>query len=236
MHKLILILTCISLVLSAKTLNPKPSPLGAWASVTGDTSVTMIIRDDYLSVALYHPGQKKFFGTFGGTVTSYDGGLKGVMEFDSGNKQAVGKPYALDMKLSDNRMRCTIRGQAVELERVDDGRGNLAGNWRITQRAGPDGQLTPIHGSGPRKTIKILSSTRFQWAAINTQTGEFFGTGGGRYTFENGKYTEMIEFFSRDSSRVGMSLSFDGKLQGKDWYHSGRSSKGDPVNEVWSSL
>lgn len=59
---------------------------------------------------------------------------------------------------------------------------------------------------GARKTIKILSGTRFQWAAINSETGEFFGTGGGNYTFKDGKYTENIEYFSRDASRVGASL------------------------------
>jgi hypothetical protein len=60
------------------------------------------------------------------------------------------------------------------------------------------------------------------------------GTGGGTYTFKDGKYTENIEFFSRDSSRVGSSLAFDGKLENGDWHHSGLSSKGDPIYEVWS--
>src|SRR3546814_4443688 len=83
-----------------------------------------------------------------------------------------------------------------------------------------------------RRTLKILTGTRFQWAAINVETGEFSGTGGGTYTFKNGKYTENIEFFSRDNSRVGMSLSFEGDLQGDDWHHQGKSSKGDPIYEI----
>jgi hypothetical protein len=78
---------------------------------------------------------------------------------------------------------------------------------------------------GARRTLKILTGTRFQWAAINIETKEFFGTGGGRYTFENGKYTEHIEFFSRDSSRVGASLGFDGKIESGAWHHSGLSSR-----------
>jgi hypothetical protein len=50
-----------------------------------------------------------------------------------------------------------------------------------------------------------------------------------------GKYTENIDFFSRDQSRVGMSLSFDFALTPEnDWRHSGKSSKGDPIDEVWS--
>ncbi len=100
----------------------------------------------------------------------------------------------------------------------------------VVNRDGKMNEMKP----GPRKTLKILSGTRFQWAAINTDTKEFFGTGGGTYTFKDGKYTENIEFFSRDNSRVGASLSFDGKVDGKRWHHSGKSSKGDPIAEVWT--
>ncbi len=85
-------------------------------------------------------------------------------------------------------------------------------------------------------TVKTLTDTRFQWAAINPETKEFFGTGGGTYTFKNGKYTGNIEFFSRDSSRVGASLFFDGKLNNGQWHHSGLSSKGDSIYEVWSRV
>jgi len=87
---------------------------------------------------------------------------------------------------------------------------------------------------GPRKTLKILSGTRFQWAAINPETKQFSGTGGGTYTFENGKYTENIEFFSRDNSRVGASLTFDGEVSGDKWKHSGNSSTGNPIAEIWT--
>ena len=52
--------------------------------------------------------------------------------------------------------------------------------------------------------------------------------------FENGKYTERIQFFSRDPQRVGASLSFIAELKDGDWHHSGLSSKGDKIYEVWS--
>ena len=60
------------------------------------------------------------------------------------------------------------------------------------------------------------------------------GTGGGRYTTENGTYTEHIEFFSRDKSRVGAALAFNYELKDEDWHHSGLSSRGEPIYEVWS--
>ena len=87
---------------------------------------------------------------------------------------------------------------------------------------------------GPRKTFKVCSGTRFQWAAYNVETKQFSGTGGGTYTFKDGKYTENIKFFSRDNSRVGMSLEFDFELNEGKWHHKGYSSKGDPMHEVWS--
>jgi hypothetical protein len=87
---------------------------------------------------------------------------------------------------------------------------------------------------GARKTMKILSGTRFQWIAYNNETKEFSGTGGGTYTTINGKYTESIEFFSRDNSRVGSKLEFDFSFIDEDWRHRGKSSKGDLIDEIWS--
>jgi len=124
-----------------------------------------------------------------------------------------------------------VDGISKEWERVDEGKDALSGNWKITGRE-QDGKIVAMR-PGARKTIKILSGTRFQWAAINSETGEFFGTGGGYYSFKDGKYTENIEFFSRDSSRVGASLSFDASLKEGKWHHSGLSSKGDKIYEIW---
>ncbi len=120
-----------------------------------------------------------------------------------------------------------------EFSRIDDGTpGQLLGAWLITGRmeGGSVQAITP----GARRTMKILSGKRFQWIAYNTETKEFLGTGGGTYTTENGKYTENIEFFSRDNSRVGASLSFDFSLEDGNWRHKGLSSKGDPIDEVWT--
>jgi hypothetical protein len=108
----------------------------------------------------------------------------------------------------------------------------LTGDWRIIERE-QNGKMIPIQ-KGHRKTIKILAGSRFQWAAINTDTKEFFGTGGGTYTANNGKYTETIEFFSRDSSRVGNKLSFDFEVKDNNWHHKGLSSTGNKIYEVWT--
>ena len=85
----------------------------------------------------------------------------------------------------------------------------------------------------PRKTMKILSGSRFQWIAYNTETRQFMGTGGGTYITVKGKYIEQIEFFSRDNSRIGTKLDFEFKLDNGEWNHMGFSSKGDPIHEIW---
>lgn len=108
----------------------------------------------------------------------------------------------------------------------------MAGAWRITARLDRDGQMSAMR-PGPRKTIKMLSGNRFQWIAFNSETAGFFGTGGGIYTAENGKYTENIDFFSRDSSRVGQQMGFDYEIKDGDWHHSGLSSTGNKVSEIW---
>ena len=82
--------------------------------------------------------------------------------------------------------------------------------------------------------MKILTPTRFQWIAYNTETKQFMGTGGGTYTAVDGKYTENIQFFSRDKTRVGMSLGFNFDVQEEDWHHSGNNSKGEPMYEIWA--
>ena len=87
---------------------------------------------------------------------------------------------------------------------------------------------------GARKTIKMISGTRFQWAAFNSETKQFSGTGGGTVILENGKYNEHIEFFSRNPDRVGADLSFDFKVDGNKWDHSGKSSTGSPIREIWT--
>ena len=87
---------------------------------------------------------------------------------------------------------------------------------------------------GPRKTMKLLSGTRFQWIAYNTETKQFMGTGGGTYSTVDGVYKENIEFFSRDDSKAGLKLEFDYEIIDGDWNHKGFSSKGDPLHEIWS--
>ena len=119
-------------------------------------------------------------------------------------------------------------------KRIDESKSPKTMNttWRIKAREGADFKMQTIL-KGSRKTLKILSGSHFQWAAFNTETQQFFGTGGGTYTVKDGKYTENIAFFSRDNTRVGTALAFDCVLNGKEWIHAGQSSTGARVHEIW---
>lgn len=207
--------------------------LGAWRSVNGADTSIMLITPGYFTVTVYNASG--FQSTRGGTWESVaDNTATTTIEFNSADKSQVGKHPDATISFEGDQLVCTLGNQQATWTRIDDGSGPMAGVWQITGRES-NGEMREMK-PGARKTIKVLTGTRFQWAAINTETGEFFGTGGGTYTFENGVYTENIDFFSRDNSRVGASLSFKGSVEGNKWDHSGKSSKGDPIHEVWTKM
>ena len=208
---------------------------GAWMEKEdGDESV-LLFADGYVTHTVYNKEGKKFKHTRGGPYTLNGNNFSVLIEFDTEEKDRIGQRLSGTYEVKDNKLNIKLGGDSEDWKRVDEGKAPLAGVWRITHRMQND-SLSAIHQTGPRKTIKILTGTRFQWAAINPETKEFSGTGGGTYTFENGKYTENIEFFSRDSSRVGAALSFDDKLEGGAWHHTGLSSRGEKIYEVWGRV
>lgn len=206
---------------------------GAWEMIpessTSNQRALMIATQKYLSIAVFE--KNLYIRTYGGTYEINDSGLILTLEFNDKHPESVGTKITYKYTRNDNEF--TIENQAkTTWKRLDIGSGVLAGNWQITAREGQDGKMNEMK-RGARKTLKICSETRFQWMAINPETKEFSGTGGGTYTLKDGKYVETLEFFSRDNSRVGASLSFDAKVEENKWQHSGKSSKGDKVNEVW---
>lgn len=229
----LVVLVCAVLAFQKPGLQKADDLTGAWQLKKGSEEQVMLFMDGYVSYTRYDKSGKQFFETKGGTYTVAGNKLTITYEFDTKNKEQVGQAVSYTASFKNNALSTNINGMEAKWKKIDDGASNLSGLWTITARK-QEGQLVPIHQAGTRKTIKILTDTRFQWAAIDPGTKQFMGTGGGTYTFAGGKYTENIEFFSRDSSRVGSALSFDGKLENGDWHHSGLSSKGDPIYEVWS--
>ena len=207
---------------------------GAWVNDASGVSTVRIYTDGFFSVSVYK--STEFIKTFGGSYKVIKGDVMEKLEFDTEQPDRVGTEVKSKMRTNKagDELELSRESDKVKYVRLDDGTpGKLPGAWLITGRYRNDELRTNTPGA--RRTMKILSGTRFQWIAYNVETKEFFGTGGGSYTTENGKYTENIEFFSRDQTRVGASLGFDYTLMDDGgWRHSGKSSKGDPLDEVWT--
>ena len=148
-----------------------------------------------------------------------------------------GKEISINFEFNSNFEKDSLKNLKInwskDWEKVSKKPEDLDGKWLMAGRVTGQGERRR-DTSRPRKTMKFLLNGYFQWTAFNTETFQFFGSGGGFYTTENGKYTEHIQYFSRDNSRVGAVLPFNYSLKGSDWHHQGYSSKGDPMHEIWS--
>ena len=204
---------------------------GAWQNTSDSKQTVLLYQDGYFTQTEYT--SNGFLKTWGGPAKINDGRMNIFMEFNSADSNEVGKEKSLMVNFKDNKLLINEDGSEKIYNRIDDGNAPLAGVWKISARE-QEGKIVPIHQTGARKTLKMLSGDRFQWFAINPDTKQFSGTGGGTYTFADGKYTENIEFFSRDNSRVGARLTFNGDIKDSQWHHSGLSSKGEKIYEIWS--
>lgn len=197
-----------------------------------DKEVVRIYQDGYFAEGAKKTGSNEFLWAQGGEYEAND--YTETLDFHTKNPEIVGEDLDPALNFMDGNDKIKIDNvKEVQIwERISKENNDLDGNWVITgrKRGGELNKMTP----GDRRTIKILGGDRFQWVAFNSATSEFFGTGGGTYSSNNGKYTENIEFFSRDNERVGASLEFEYELKDDEWHHSGNSSKGDPIYEIWS--
>ncbi|HKK77572.1 MAG TPA: hypothetical protein VJ953_21000 [Saprospiraceae bacterium] len=196
----------------------------------GDRSINYVylFSGEFFSwTAFYEDGE--FIATKGGSFDLSNDELMLTYEFDTADPNMVGRTEEHTVSLK--KKTAVIDNQVWK--NTDKGKESpLSGPWLMGGRK-RDGEISRRDTDRPRKTMKILTPTRFQWIAYNTETKAFMGTGGGTYTAVDGKYTENIEFFSRDKTRVGASLGFNFEVKGDDWHHSGKSSKGDPMYEIW---
>lgn len=215
---------------------------GAWKLVSQnqapvvDQELIKIYQDNYFAFGVKKLADNSFVGAGGGPFSMESGKLLETLDFFTLNSELVGGVTSFEINFQGNQLTLsasTPKGPLVEIwERLSASQDDLSGNWVITGRKREEQvqRSTP----GARRTIKILSGGRFQWVAFNSDTREFSGTGGGTYSAKEGNYIETITFFSRDTSRVGASLSFDYQVIDGEWHHSGLSSQGQPIYEIWT--
>jgi hypothetical protein len=232
MKKIIILIICNLFVVNISA----QSFVGAWERLyESDDGVKLksvvIFSDGFQVISTYEAKTGKFIYSNGGTWKLTGDTMTEKVEFDTNNSDRVGSEVTFKVEISDSTM--AIVGSDMKFKRIDSGKpGKLKGPWLMAGRV-RDGKRQLRNTDRPRKTMKILSGTRFQWIAYNTETKQFMGTGGGTYTTINGEYVENIEFFSRDDSKAGLSLSFNYELTNNEWDHKGFSSKGDPLHEIW---
>lgn len=200
---------------------------GAYLSTNKDINRLFLISTNYLSIITYK--DNTYLGTLGGPITNDENAIQLSIEYHDQYPDSVGLKKIIPIQLNNNR---NLKIDGLQVIKTKHKQQDLDGLWRITGRQAGD-KMNAIP-KRDRKTIKILVDGYFQWVAINPAEKGFYGTGGGNYIFDNGKYSENIVFFSRDNARVGHTLDFEGTLKENQWHHQGKSSKGAPIYEVWT--
>ena len=212
---------------------------GAWQQVVsakdGDVTHVLLFSGDYFAWTVHKTEDGAFLATKGGSWKKEGSNLTVTYEFHTADSTRVGTADTWIAREKGGKLQLKGSGLKNSWSQIDNGTSTpLTGPWLFSGRK-RDGEIQRVDmTTRPRKTMKILTGTRFQWIAYNIETKEFRGTGGGSYTAANGMYTENIEFFSRDDSRVGASLKFKFEVIDGDWHHSGNNSKGEPMYELWS--
>jgi len=228
-------ITIIILIL-ANLFSYAQSPVGAWERYYNDENgntirSVVIFSEKFQSIAMFNAISGEFIYSNGGTWELNGNMMTERVEFDTANSERVGNVITFEVMITNDKL--SLPESDWHFSRIDDGGpGDLYGAWLMSGRY-RNGVKQLRNTDRPRKTMKILSGTRFQWIAFDTENKEFKGTGGGTYTTIDGKYSENIEFFSRDNSRVGMSLEFNYNIEKGDWIHRGKTSKGNPLHEIW---
>jgi len=166
----------------------------------------------------------------------------GEFKFTRGGFYSGKKNLNVDFEFNSNFTNDSIKKilytNTKKWKKVSSSKQKLQGKWLMAGRVTKEGEKRRDLNRS-RKTMKFLMDGFFQWIAFDTSNFRFFGSGGGSYNteYENnpekGKYTEKIQFFSRDNNKVGLILPFEYDLRGEDWYHKGLNSKGGALYEIW---
>lgn len=220
-----LIYLCL-LFFSLQAQGQKKELTGAFFLKRSNVNTLWLFKDGYASQIQYR--DSTYINTKGGPFLLERNSIVIHTEYNDRHPDSVGLKMILPLTIQDHSLQ-------IGPEKFSKAKSNdqeLDGVWRISGRQ-VDNKINQIP-KGDRKTIKILVDGYFQWVAINPAEKGFYGTGGGKYLFSAPKYEENILFFSRDNSRIGAILGFKGELIREQWHHSGNSSKGDPIHEIWS--
>lgn len=180
----------------------------------------ILMDDEYLIETQYIEEPPQFVLTRGGFYKPKGSHFMVNLEFNSKFEQ-------------DGMKQMNIESSVKTWDKISKPQLELDGKWLMAGRI-RDNKEQRRDITRSRKTMKFLKDGFFQWIAFNTETFQFFGAGGGYYSAKKERYTEHIEYFSRNNTSVGRVLPFEYSISGIEWHHQGFSSKGDPIHEIWS--
>lgn len=192
----------------------------------------VLLDQDYLVHTVYSKTPAHFKKTVGGFYQIQNDHIILNLEFNSDFPKDSITSMTIPFALRENQLFLEIEGTMHKMEAGSIAPQELDGKWLMAGRVTEEGE-SRRDTTRPRKTMKFLHKGYFQWIAYNTETMDFSGTGGGFFTSKDGKYSENIQFFSRDNTRVGAKLDFTYDMKDGNWHHMGKSSKGDPLHEIW---
>ena len=208
---------------------------GAWSSSEDGITRWLLMVDGCFTWTKYSTLDGFFQNTVGGTYQNNTNQILATIEFNPHDSTEIGQTLKWNYTLEDDRIQIQLGdGAPFEFTKSEPSESNeLEGAFLFAGRKRND-EISRRNPDQPRKTMKILVGDRFQWIAYHTTEKRFMGTGGGNYSSVDGVYTENIEFFSRNQSRVGASLNFNYEIIDGEWHHTGKSSSGNPLYEIWS--
>lgn len=104
---------------------------------------------------------------------------------------------------------------------------NIQGAWRM--------KSSGAGGATEMTVVKIITDNYFTNASYDLKSKEFIGTSGGAYSTKGNNFSEIIEFFTWDSTKVGTTNNFNYKLTKNQLEFSG-DRNGEPFREIWERI
>lgn len=220
-------------LLQAQQLN------GAWQKIDKNSNGIKTIKlfsDAYFTSSTFMENTGEFVSASGGTYSLSDSDYIENYEINSESRAVTGTYINFNFELKKDTLRLYDKNSRNKETwiKIDTAEKENVTCWKIHQ-VFRDSKWTTIEDK-PRKTLKMLTDNHYQVLALNSQTGEFFGSSGGKWIYEDDKHNEIIQFFSKNQNMVGDTLSFKKEIEKGIWYHNGKSSESDYIQERWKKF
>ncbi len=110
----------------------------------------------------------------------------------------------------------------------------LLGTWKLVSAKYGGNEFKFPEGT---TMVKHVTPTQFMWATYD-KDGTVTRAAGGGYTLKDEVYEETPEYgISADFELIkGKAQTFKWKVEGNKWYHDGKLSNGQTIEEVWERV